>query len=110
MMSMYFRKGIFNDRHGKTTLTHIRVLYTKRQRYSFSVQKYKQYSFRDRSSWLLPGVRGLEDLGCVAMKSQHKANNTLMIPATHYQLIGGQFIPCWQRLIPLRPENHVKND
>lgn len=54
-------------------------------------------------------VRGLEDLGCVAMKSQHKANNTLMIPATHCQLIGGQFIPCWQRLIPLRPENHVKN-
>lgn len=107
MMSMYFRKGIFNDRHGKTT--HIRVLYTKRQRYSFSVQKYKQYSSRDRSSWLLPGVGGLEDLGCVAMKSQHKANNTLMIPATHCQLIGGQFIPCWQRLITLRPENHVKN-
>lgn len=53
---------------------------------------------------------GLEDFGCVTMKSQHKANNTLMIPATHYQLIGGQFIPCWQRLIPLRPENHVKND
>ena len=48
MMSMYFRKGTFNDRHGKTT--DIRVLYTKRQRYSFSVQKYKQYSSRDRSS------------------------------------------------------------
>ena len=107
MMSMYFRKGIFNDRHRKTT--HIRVSYTKRQRYSFSVQKYKQYSSRDRSSWLLPGVRGLEDFGCVAMKSQHKANNILMIPTTHFQLIGGQFIPCWQRLIPLRPENHVKN-
>ena len=55
MMSMYFRKGIFNDRHGKTT--HTRVVYTKRQRYSFSVQKYKQYSSRDRSSWLLPGER-----------------------------------------------------